>query len=171
MPIWFIRLWRPSAKGRKPQRLPTDSLTALQLSHANHAQRDGPPAVARKQMMHRSRSLDTSRPSHFCGESSSRHDCHLTGTGVSPALPLQRAAQSPAWDVHGQFGDSLAQCRVSWAQFPFRHLLRHSRQRHVGRPPLARIACRLFPWGTVRWSRGCRDAGPGTRTASARELC
>ena len=25
-------------------------------------------------------------------------------------------------------------------------------------------ACLLFPWGTVRWLRGCRDDGPGTRT-------
>lgn len=24
--------------------------------------------------------------------------------------------------------------------------------------------CPLFPWGTVRWSRGCRNAGPGTRS-------
>jgi hypothetical protein len=24
---------------------------------------------------------------------------------------------------------------------------------------------RLFSWGTVRWSRGCRDGGPGTRRA------
>ena len=42
---------------------------------------------------------------------------------------------------------------------------RHSGNAAHGRPPLARVACPLFPWGTVRWSRGCRDGGPGTRTA------
>ena len=35
----------------------------------------------------------------------------------------------------------------------------------VGRPPLARVRVPGLPRGTVRWSRGCRDGGPGTRTA------
>ena len=59
-PIPFIRLCRPSANGRKPQRDSIASLTARQSSHASHAQRDVPPAVALKQMMHRSNSRETS---------------------------------------------------------------------------------------------------------------
>ena len=78
-PIPFIRLCLPSANGRKPQRDPMDSLISRQSSQARHDQRDVPPAVARKQMMHRSNCRETSQSAHFCGESSSGHDCHRIG--------------------------------------------------------------------------------------------
>jgi hypothetical protein len=62
-----------------PEAFSIEELTVLQFAHASHDQRELPPAVALKQMMHKSRSRETSHPSHFSGESSSRHDCHRIG--------------------------------------------------------------------------------------------
>ena len=80
-----------------------------------------------------------------------------------PAGPLQRTAESSAGDVDRELGNSRAQRSVGGAK-PFVRHFRRSGNALPRRPPLARVACPLFPWGTVRWSRGCRDDGPGTRT-------
>gem|GEM_PF-6614303 len=74
-PIPFIRLCRPSAKGRNPHADSSAVFTARQSVHASHDHRVGPPAVPLQQMMHRSIARETSHPFHFSGESSSPHDC------------------------------------------------------------------------------------------------
>ena len=96
-PIPFIRLCRPSAKGRTPRVDAFASLTARQSEQAIHAQRVGPPAVARKQMTHNSDSRDTSQSAQRSGASSSRQDCHRT---------VLRSNTGPRRPPHGMCTDS-----------------------------------------------------------------
>jgi len=92
-PIPFMRLCRPRANGRKPHAASRAVLTARQSSHASQAQRDRPPAVARKQMMHRSYSRETSHPSHFSG---GPRPCTTAISPASAGTPSFFAATDPA---------------------------------------------------------------------------
>jgi len=93
-----------------------ESLTARQLSHASHAHRDVPPAVAVKQMMQSSRSRETSQPTHFSGESSSLHDCHRTGN-LKDKLPRECFGCHQAQDAHA-------------LRLGLRPMVEHNRSRH-----------------------------------------
>lgn len=79
------------------------ALTERQLSHASHDQRERPPAVPRKQMTHKSRSLETSASSHRTGWSSSWHDCHRTGRSGCDGL---RRCSGPRRPPHGMCTES-----------------------------------------------------------------
>ena len=81
MPMPFMRLCRPSAKGRSSGRSLSLLLTSRQSWQASHDHRDVPPAVARKQMMQRSYSRHTSAPDHVSGWCSQLQDCHSRGPG------------------------------------------------------------------------------------------
>jgi hypothetical protein len=106
-------------------RRPSSVLTARQSWHASHDHRVGPPAVALKQMMHRSSARETSQPTHFSGESSSGHDCQRP---CSTSPHLQVGGTGPRNFPHGICTDnsvirfrSAASVALSFRLVIFRH--------------------------------------------------
>ena len=145
--------------GESPTSTPDDVLTARQSSHASHAQRDRPPAVARKQMMHRSCSRETSHPSHFSGESSSRHDCHVTGNEGPPTFFVADGPRNPP---HGICTDNSVMRSRSAASvaLSFRSVIfRHSWQRH----PRASTTCTRYVPALPLGHRAVEARLPGRR--------
>jgi hypothetical protein len=169
-PIPFIRLCRPRANGRNPQRDSIAVLTALQLSHASHAHRDVPPAVALKQTMHRSRSCETSQPAHFSGESSSLHDCHRTGRCGWYWLLRCSGPHNPP---HGMCTDSsvIRSRSAASAALRFRSvILATPGDAAHGRPPLARLRAGSSPGAPSGGRAVAGTAGQVPVQPSAREL-
>ena len=142
-----MRLCRPRAKGRNPQAASSASLTARQSLHASHDQRDVPPAVARTQMMHRSYSRETSHPSDFSGESSSPHDCRLTGKCGYARLFRCNGPRNPPQGICTD--NSVTRCRsAASVALSFRSVIfAIPGNATLGRPPLARVTVPALPLG------------------------
>ena len=112
-------------------------------------------------MMQRSYSRDTSAPHHFSGWSSHRQDCHSRG----PHVRGDWTADLPARNVHAKLVNALARCCIGRADFLFIDVLAVPAAPPSG--PTAHAAACPFSWGTVRWSRGCRDDGQVPEQSSA----